>query len=327
MKRVPHLLVMGAGSVGCYLGACLQMAGARVDFIGRPRALQTFRTHGLRLTDRDGRDQFLAPAMLHLYEQIPADCSPDLVLLCVKSRATETAARELSRHLPSGTPVLSLQNGLNNAALAAAVAPGLRWLAGMVPFNIAEVGPGSFHRGTDGQLAAEDHARLRACGDLFAKAGLPLALHADLRPVQRGKLLLNLNNPVNALSGLPLRAQLLHAGYRRQFAGLMREALELMRLAGSEPAAMTPLPWSLLIRVLCLPTPLFRLVAGRLLRIDPKARSSMADDLAAGRPTEIDVLCGEIVRLAGSLGRSAPLNEAMVARIQALGTPLPTAAE
>lgn len=54
-----------------------------------------------------------------------------------------------------------------------------------------------------------------------------------------------------------------------------------------------------------------------MLRIDPKARSSMADDLALGRATEIDALCGEVVRLAQSIGSCAPLNEAMVARIRA----------
>ncbi|WP_341743987.1 2-dehydropantoate 2-reductase [Azonexus hydrophilus] len=320
MKPAPRFLVMGAGSVGCYLGGCLQHAGAQVDFVGRPLVLQTLRTHGLRLSDRDGRNQFLAPAQLRLHEQVPTACHPDLVLLCVKSRATEAAAQELERHLAAGTPVLSLQNGLHNVTLAQAVAPGLNWLAGMVPFNIAEIGPGCFHRGSDGQLAAEEHAPLARSADWFAQAGVPLALHADLKPIQRGKLLLNLNNPVNALSGLPLRAQLLDAGYRQQFAGLMREALALMRLDGAEPAALTPLPWNLLIRILCLPTPLFRLIAARLLRIDPQARSSMADDLAAGRPTEIDVLCGEIVRLAERLGRRAPLNEAMVARIQTLST-------
>ena len=64
--------------------------------------------------------------------------------------------------------------------------------------------------------------------------------------------------------------------------------------------------------VLRLPTPLFRLLAARSLRVDANARSSMADDLARGRPTEIDALCGEVVRLARSVGRAAPLNERMV---------------
>jgi 2-dehydropantoate 2-reductase len=54
-----------------------------------------------------------------------------------------------------------------------------------------------------------------------------------------------------------------------------------------------------------------------MLRIDPHARSSMADDLARGRPTEIDALCGEVVRLAESQGRAAPLNARMVALVTA----------
>ncbi len=318
MTAVPHVLVMGAGSVGCHVGGCLQMAGATVDFVGRPRVIGDLHARGLRLTDRDGRDQHLSPSVLRLHLQVPSDAQPDLVLLCVKSGATEDAARELARELPAGTPVLSLQNGLNNAVKAAGVAPTLTWLAGMVPFNIAELEPGHFHRGTDGRLAAQNHACLQALTDLFESAALPLDLHADLRPVQLGKLLLNLNNPVNALSGLPLRAQLLSSKHRRQLADLMREALNLMRLDGTEPARLTPLPWDVLIAVLRLPTPLFRLVASRMLKIDPKARSSMADDLAAGRPTEIDALSGEIVRLASRLGRTAPLNMKMVAHVRAL---------
>lgn len=317
MTRPARILVMGAGSVGCYVGGCLQAAGAHVDLVGRPRVLQALAQHGLHLSDRDGKDHRLPPERLHLHETVPAGATPDLVLLCVKSGATESAAQTLVQQLPARTPVLSLQNGLNNATRAAEVAPALQWQAGMVPFNIAELGPGHYHRGTDGQLAATDHASLRALSALFVQAGLPLALHTDLRPVQLGKLLLNLNNPVNALSGLPLRAQLLTSRHRRQFASVMQEALTLMRQAGTEPAQVTPLPWNQLIRVLRLPTPLFRLVASRMLRVDPKARSSMADDLNAGRPTEIDVLSGEIVRLAASLGANAPENAALVQAIRA----------
>ena len=314
----PHVLVMGAGSIGCLVGGLLQAAGARVDFVGRPRMLERLHQHGLQLTDLDGGRRQLPATALNLHTTVPPRAEPDLVLLCVKSRDTATAAQALGQQLPPGTVVLSLQNGLGNAEQAQQAAPALSMVPGMVPFNVAELGPGHFHRGTSGQLAAGFHPQLERLAQLFDRAGLPLALYTDLRPVQLGKLLLNLNNPVNALSGLPLREQLLHSGFRRQFAALMREALDLMRLDGTEPARVTPLPWDLLIQVLKLPTPLFRLIASRMLRIDPKARSSMADDLAAGRPTEIDALSGEIVRLAARLGHAAPLNTAMVARIQAL---------
>lgn len=312
------VLVMGAGSVGCYVGGCLLAAGVSVDFVGRPRVLEALRSHGLRVTDLDGTDHSLPATALNLHEQVPPGTAPALVLLCVKSPATEDAARELAAQLPAGTLMVSLQNGLRNADIASAAAPGLQVLPGMVPYNIAEVGPGYYHRGTTGQLAAQATAALAAWQPVFASAGIPLELHADLKPVQWGKLLLNLNNPVNALSRLPLLAQLLDAGHRRQFAAVVREALGVLKAAGITPAKLTPMPWPLFVLVLRLPTPLFRRIAARMLRIDPQARSSMADDLALGRATEIDALSGEVVRLAASLRVRAPLNEAMVARIQAL---------
>jgi 2-dehydropantoate 2-reductase len=310
-------LVMGAGAIGCDLGGCLQAAGLRVQFVGRARVLAALRTHGLTLTDLDGRDQHLEPDALSLHEQIPMGFAPALVLLAVKSGATAEAAAALAAALPAGTPVLSMQNGLSNADVGGAAAPGLRWLAGMVPFNVAELAPGRFHRGTSGALAAQDDPVLRALQPGFERAGLPLQLHADLRAVQWGKLLLNLNNPVNALSGQPLRAQLMQRGYRECLAALQVEALQLLRHAGIAPAQVAALPPRRVPTLLRLPTPLFKLIAARMLRIDPQARSSMADDLALGRATEIDALCGEVVRLAESLGLPAPLNARMVALVKA----------
>jgi 2-dehydropantoate 2-reductase len=302
--------LMGAGSVGCYVGGRLAAAGAEVHFVGRPRVLDALATHGLRLTDLELPEAHLPPAVLHLQAAPPPQAS--LVLLCVKSGATAEAARQLAA-LPTGTPVLSLQNGVDNAATGAAEAPALTWLAGMVPFNIAELAPGHFHRGTSGRLAAQDHPVLRAWQPVFEAAGLPLALHADLAPVQWGKLLLNLNNPVNALSGLPLRAQLLDRDLRRVFAALQSEALRVLAAAGIEPAQVAALPPAWMPHVLRLPDWAFERVARRMLSIDAKARSSMADDLALGRTTEIDALSGAIVRLAQRHGANAPLNQRMVA--------------
>ena len=138
-----------------------------------------------------------------------------------------------------------------------------------------------------------------------------------MSPIQWGKLLLNLNNPVNALSGMPLREELMQAGYRRCLAALQEEALQVLRAAGIEPAQLTAVTPQAFLRVLRLPTFLFRLAARQALKIDAKARSSMADDLSAGRPTEIAWLCGEVQRLAQSLGLQAPLNSRMQALVEA----------
>jgi 2-dehydropantoate 2-reductase len=319
------ILVMGAGSVGCWIGGCLAAAGAPVVFVGRPRVLDALRQVGLRLPDLDGRDERAAEPMLAA--EPPPGVAPRLVLFTVKSGATAQAAAQLGAVLPAGTPVVSLQNGIGNVERARAAAPALHWLAGLVPYNIAELGPGHFHRGTGGALVAEDHAALRAALRDFERARLKLKLYPDLRALQWGKLLMNLNNPVNALSGLPLRAQLLDRGYRVCLAALQTEALAALTAAGIEPAQVGAVPPRRVPLLLKLPTPIFRRVAARMLRIDDAARSSMADDLRLGRPTEIDAFCGEVVRLATAHGRPAPRNEIISTLINGwAGQPMPARA-
>jgi 2-dehydropantoate 2-reductase len=136
----------------------------------------------------------------------------------VKSGATAEAATELGAALPAGTVVLSLQNGISNAAAASNAAPGLKVLPSMVPYNIAELAPGAFLAGRPAAHVGRTR-RLEALAGHLREGGVPLDLVADLRAIQWGKLLINLNNPVNALSGMPLREELLQHGYRRCFGG------------------------------------------------------------------------------------------------------------
>lgn len=311
------VLVMGTGAVGGWVGGRLAAAGVPVHFVARPRMLAALRAHGLTVTDLDGGRDTLAAAQLQLHDRVPEGLAPALVLLAVKSGATASAAAELAAVLPAGTPVLSLQNGVGNVAEAQDAAPTLVVLPGMVPYNIAEVGPGHLHRGTAGRLAALAHPALEPWVPVFEAAKAPLKLHAQMAPVQWGKLLINLNNPVNALGGLPLRAQLLDAGLRRCFAALIEEALAVLQRAGITPAQTAALPFPKLITVLRLPTPIFRLVAARMLRIDEKARSSMADDLARGAPTEIDAICGAVIALARAHGGDAPMNARIAELVRA----------
>jgi 2-dehydropantoate 2-reductase len=186
----------------------------------------------------------------------------------------------------------------------------------MVPYNVAEIGPGQFLRGSGGTLALEEDDVTTAWLPTLAEAGLPSTTHKDIRAVQWGKLLLNLNNPVNALSGLPLRDELLDPDLRATTAALIEEAQGVLAAARQRTAKVTPVPTSWLPRLMRLPTPMFKLIAGRMLKIDPRARSSMADDLALGRRTEIGELCGEVVKLAKKVGRRAPRNEKMLGMIR-----------
>lgn len=308
----PRVTVLGAGNIGMFVGGLLAAAGAEVTFVGRQWLIDEISAHGLHLTDLDGGSHRVAPQRFRVATEPEDVGDADLVLVTVKSGATADAARALAGKIRPGTVVLSLQNGIGNDTVLRDILPSCVVLSGVVMFNVIRRGAGHFHRGTQGVLAVQDDPDLKGYLDLFERAGLPLQRHDDLRPVQWAKLLLNLNNPVNALSGLPLREELADRDFRRCVALAQREALEVMHRARIHPARLTALPSELMASVLTVPTWLFRLLAARVLAIDPLARSSMADDLDAGRRTEITWLCGEVVDLGAMTGVSTPVNQRLI---------------
>ena len=303
-----RIAIFGSGAIGCYVGGWLLEAGADVVFIGSARMRQRVVKDGLTLSDLRQRRLRLEPAALAYRVEPEAMADADLILVCVKSGATGQAAEAIKSYASPSALVISLQNGIGNAGAIAEVNPSLTVLGGMVPFNVAQLPDGRLHRATDGEIMVQASPRLAPWLPLFAAAGLPLSERSDFTQVQWGKLLLNLNNPINALSGLPLATQLGRRDYRRCLALLIREALETLRAADIAPAKVGKVKPEWLPALLNLPDWAFRAAAGQMLRIDPQARSSMWDDLQAGRLTEIDFLSGELVTLAASLGRDAPAN-------------------
>lgn len=313
---IGRIVVFGAGSIGSYIGGRLE-GQTPIRYIGREKALQSLREHGLTVTDYRGHQQRTAPVALDLRSEPRTAADAALVLVCVKSAATVDAAQQLASVLKPGTVVISLQNGLYNADVLRDALPQCTVLAGMVPFNVVQCAPGVFHQASSGELMVASDAGLAAWLATFANAGLPLELRHDMAAVQRAKLLLNLNNAINALSDLPLRDELSQRGWRRCLALAQREALDVFRQAGLPVAKLTPVPPSWLPHALQLPDALFRRVASRMLAIDPIARSSTWDDLKADRLTEVDYINGEVVKLAQAQGRRAPVNAKLCELIHA----------
>ena len=309
--------VLGAGSIGAYVGGALIAGGADVVLIGRARLRQQIAAHGLTVSDMDGRRMTLPADRVICTDDPAALADVGLILATVKSADTEAAAEALARHAAPDALIVSLQNGIGNADVLRRALPGHTVLAGMVPFNVVQLPESRFHRGTEGSLMVESSPALAPWLPMFEAAGLALVQRTDFEAVQWGKLLLNLNNPVNALSGIPLKAQLSDRDYRRCLALLIDEALRALHAAGIAPAQIGKVPPSRLPRLMRLPDWLFKRVAAAALRIDPEARSSMWEDLQAGRRTEIDYLNGAVVGLAERGGLDAPANRRIVALMHA----------
>jgi len=296
--------IAGAGSIGCFVGGMLAAGGRRVALLARPRVIAEIEAGGLRPTSFEGFDQIIPRDRFALSENPSVFEDAGIVLVTVKSADTAAMADIIARHAPSDVIIVSLQNGVGNAALLRDRLPGRRVLGGMVPFNVIALGNGRFHRATSGDIVIAQDAALPA--ERLSVAGLTIRATDNIEGVQWGKLVLNLNNALNALADLPLRRQLAQRPWRQLFADQMAEGLAAIRAEGIKPVSPTPIPVGWMPPLLRLPNVIFEPMLGRTMKIDPEARSSMWEDLKYGRRTEI----------AERRGLEAPLSRRIVELIR-----------
>lgn len=319
------IAIHGAGSIGCFVGGAWAMSGLNVSLIGRDYVSDAISKKGMRLTDYSGFDSKLAAENINFSNSPAALANADIIGLAVKSTGTEAAAREISQHSNSGAVVISLQNGISNVEKLRDLLPNQTVLAGMVPFNVALLDKGHWHKGTQGNLVVEKHPALTPITSASSGGPAQLTLSDNMTAVAWGKLLVNLNNAINALSGVTLLEELSDRNYRQVLGASIREALTILAAADIEPAKATAFPPKWLPTFVEAPNFFFNTIGLKLQKIDARARSSMADDFAAGRATEIDFLNGEVVKLAKKMRMAAPINEAIVALVKETKTKAPRA--
>lgn len=302
----PRVAVFGAGAVGCFYGARLAEAGAPVVLIGRPAHVDAIRANGLRI-DSGGASRRVA---------LDASAAPDplrdadLVLVCVKTRDTEEAARAIAPLLKPGAIVVSLQNGVDNAERMRAAA-GLDALSAVVYVAVAMAGPGHLLHSGRGDLVlgealpapaggGRDAERAARVAAWFERAGVPCPLADDVRVALWTKLAMNCGlNAISALGRANYGRMIADPQVRATMRALVGECAAVARAAGIAIGDAGVL-YDAVIRL------------GEAMTAQT---SSTAQDLAAGRPTEIDALNGLVADRGDALGVPAPVNRAMHALV------------
>jgi 2-dehydropantoate 2-reductase len=245
----------------------------------------------------------------------------DLCVVTVKSRDTRAAAAALARVLAKTTPIVSFQNGLDNARVLAELLGEERVARGVVVYNVLRSGH-SFAQATLGDLFVGELTRhpgeLAELKRVFRVVGERMHIRRDIDEVCAGKLLLNLNNGVCAATGLPIAESIASRDGRWLFATCLWEGIHVMDAAGLHPARVTPLPVAWIARSLQLPDAIVSRLARAFVGVDAAARSSTLQDLDKRRPTEIDELNGAIVALAQTHGMRAVANETISSAVHEL---------
>lgn len=300
-----NVVVFGPGAVGGYLALCAAAGGCRVRVVAteapdrRPALARAVLIDGTEVVPKDA---IVPVGFLDVGPQV------DVAIVAVKSAATAGVAESLARVLPPGALVVSCQNGLHNTERLTRALPN-QVAAGIVAFNVKDEGE-LRRQTTRGKLYVSDvdHEALLPFVAALRRSGQPVVSSRRMPELMMGKLLLNLHNGVGAATGLGTLAALEDRDARRCYALCMTEGLEIARACGLEARNVLPVPLSVVATAMRLPNVAMSRLARLVAAASPEAKSSTLVDLERGRPTEIDELNGEIVRLAHGVGRSAPAN-------------------
>ncbi len=302
----PRLAVLGAGAVGGFYGGMLARAGAPVTLIGRPAQADAIARDGLVIEWADRRETIRVAASAD-----PAAArDADLVLVCVKSSDTETAARALQPHLRPDTAVLSLQNGVDNGArLRSLLAQPV--FAAVVYVGVANVAPGVVRHAGRGDLVlgalAPDLARdasltasAQSLAAMFERAGVPCVVSTAIEADLWRKLTVNcVYNAISAVGDADYGRMLAHGATHALVPLIVAECVAVARADG------VALDEAALLQA--------ALDVGAAMSTQI---SSTAQDMRRGRRTEIDALNGYVAARGAARGIPAPINRTLHALVK-----------
>jgi 2-dehydropantoate 2-reductase len=278
--------VMGAGAVGCYFGALLARAGHDVTLIGRPQHVEAINRRGLRLETKTFDEHVPMRATTDARSVQDAD----VVLFCVKSADTARTGRDMSAFMKSDATILCLQNGVDNAERLQSVITQLA-VPSAVYVATEMAGPGHVRHHGRGELIIGASPQSAAIAAILTEANIPTTVSENVLGVLWAKLVANCAyNALSAVAQLPYGKLIAVDGTRDVIRSVIDECAAVAQAAGiTLPDTIVDMTFS-------------------IARDMPGQYSSTAQDLARGKPTEIDYLNGYVVTKGAQLGIPTPVN-------------------
>ncbi len=301
-----HIAVVGAGAVGSFYGAMLARAGHRVTLIGRPAHVQATTSNGLKLNLATSSETEII--QIEASTELSSLHTADLILFCVKSTDSASVALQIAPYLAPHALVMSLQNGVENAALIAqhiphAVIPSVVYVATEIPAPgfVKHHGRGELVIGTMQISRLSDPQKtLQDIVLLFGSAQVPVQISQNVMAELWSKLMINC--AFNAISGLAqIQYEKLAAleSVRNTQTALVKEVIAVAQADGIHLSETVALQSVAQISVTM-----------------GSQKSSTAQDMARSKPSEIDHLNGFIVRRGQALGVPTPVNQALFALVK-----------
>ncbi len=321
------ILILGTGALGTLFAARLSQAGYDVTMLGTwKEGIASLQKDGARIVDSSGNETTFK---VHATDD-PRECvGTKYALVLVKAWQTERAARQLSECLADDGLAVTLQNGIGNYETLAQILnhsatentekkreknsrnsvisvakKHSRVVLGSTTTGATLIAPGMVRAGGEGVVTIQHHEKLDSIESALTSAKFNVRLVEDAQSLVWGKLVVNAAiNPLTALLRVPNGELLNRPSAREMMANLACEVAEVARaekikLPFDDPIAM----------------------AEEVARKTAANQSSMLQDILRGAPTEIDAICGAVVRAGEKHGVETPANLACWKIVHALGS-------
>jgi 2-dehydropantoate 2-reductase len=295
-----NILIVGTGALACLFSARLTQAGHNITMLGTWQdGLTAIREQGVRLVDASGNEQrFQVSATNDPHDYV----GTKFAIVLVKAWQTERAAHQLAECLADDGLALTLQNGLGNYETLIQSLGLTRVALGSTTTGATLLGAGLVKAGGEGIVSLEQNQALGPLEAALRSAKFNVQIVDDAQSLIWGKLVVNAAiNPLTALLKIP-NGELLERPSARELMGrLAREAAnvahaENINLPFDDPVAAVE----------------------EVARKTAANHSSMLQDVLRGAPTEIDAICGAIVKLAEKHKLDVPANQTCWQLVKAL---------
>jgi 2-dehydropantoate 2-reductase len=275
-----NILIVGTGALATLFAARLTQAGYHITLLGTwKEGLDSLRMNGARLVDANGNEKQFD---VHSTDD-PRECvGARYAIVLVKAWQTERAARQLAECLAEDGLAVTLQNGLGNRETLVESLGEDRVALGTITVGATLLGPGLVKVGGDGVISIERNPALGPVEAALRSARFQVNMVQDAQSAVWGKLVVNAAiNPLTALLRIP-NGELLNRPSAREMMGkLAREVAEVARAENIQLPFDDPLA-----------------MAEEVARKTAANHSSMLQDVLRNAPTEIDAICGAVVRTA-----------------------------
>ena len=285
------LLIVGSGAMACLFGAALARH-TEVTLLGTwEPGIREIREHGIRVETQEGPKVVRVEATTD-----PSQLSRfQYALVLVKSWQTESATARLSTVLAEDGLALTLQNGLGNLETLQRTIGPERAALGVTTAGATLLGPGRVRPGGQGEIYLPKRGQLEELRSLFERADFEVKMADDLEGLVWSKLAVNAGiNPLTALLRVRNGALVDNADAREVLEAAVEEVAMVVDAAGGKMAWEDPVTQTL-----------------NVARRTAENRSSMLQDIERGAPTEIDAICGAVVRRGEKLGVGTPVNRTL----------------